>query len=86
VRDRGYAVDDEEIEEGLRCVGAPVRDHTGRVVASMSVAGPAFRLTRAKVPGVARILIQCSDELSTDLGHRPEPAANSRLTATRRSS
>lgn len=86
VRERGYAVDDEEIEEGLRCVGAPIRDHGGRVVASISVAGPAFRLTRGKVGGVARALVKCAAELSRDLGYRVERPAHPRLTAARRSS
>src|SRR4051794_15130353 len=40
VRQLGYSVDDEEFEQGLRCIGAPVRDHTGNVVAAVSIAGP----------------------------------------------
>jgi len=70
IRERGYAVDDEEIEEGLRCVGAPVRDHSGRVVASMSIAGPAFRVTRAKAPSLARTVMKICDALSAELGYR----------------
>jgi IclR family transcriptional regulator, KDG regulon repressor len=70
IRERGYSIDDEEIEEGLRCIGAPVRDHGGRVVASMSIAGPAFRVTRAKVPMLARRVMKVADELSAELGHR----------------
>lgn len=45
VRRRGYAVDDEEYEPGLRCVAAPVRDADGRVVASLGLSGPVARLT-----------------------------------------
>jgi len=70
IRERGYAIDDEEIEEGLRCVGAPVRDHSGRVVASMSVAGPAFRLTRARTQAIARLVTKAAGALSSELGHR----------------
>jgi len=90
IRERGYAVDDEEIEEGLRCIGAPVRDHTGRVVASMSIAGPAFRVTRAKTATLARLVIEAADALSAELGYssprrnakRGERPAERRLTAT----
>ncbi len=41
VREQGYAFDDEEAFAGIRCVGAPVRDYTGRVVAAVSVTGAA---------------------------------------------
>jgi DNA-binding IclR family transcriptional regulator len=75
IRQRGYAMDNEEIEEGLRCVGAPVMDHSGRVIAAMSIAGPAFRLTEDRIPAVARSVIQAASELSVELGYketRPE--------------
>jgi IclR family acetate operon transcriptional repressor len=44
-RERGFSFDDVENEEGIRCTGAPVFDHTGRVQAAISVAGPATRMT-----------------------------------------
>ncbi len=46
---RGYALEDEEILLGNRCVGAPVIDSSGRPVAAISVAGPTWRLTRERV-------------------------------------
>src|SRR5256885_11840883 len=48
----------------------PVRDHGGRVIASMSVAGPAFRLTRARIPAVARLVTKAAAALSAELGYR----------------
>lgn len=71
VRARGYAVDDEEIEVGLRCIGAPVRNHSGLVIAAVSIAGPAFRLSRKRVPALARVVMTGAARLSADLGYRP---------------
>jgi DNA-binding IclR family transcriptional regulator len=44
IRDRGYAYDDEERLEGLRCVAAAVRSNSGRVLGAVSVSGPTNRL------------------------------------------
>jgi IclR family transcriptional regulator, KDG regulon repressor len=73
IRQRGYAMDDEEIEEGLRCIGAPVMDYSGRVIAAMSIAGPAFRLIEERIPAVARSVIQAASELSVELGYKETP-------------
>ena len=72
VRRLGYAVDNEEIEEGLRCVGAPVRDYTARVVAAISIAGPVFRMTDERLPDLARMVVDASRDLSLDLGYSDE--------------
>lgn len=69
VRERGYAVDDEEFEEGLRCIGAPVRDHSGRVVAAISISGPAFRLMPERWPALANAVIHAAEKLSAVLGY-----------------
>ena len=45
VAKRGYAIDNEEYNLGVRCVGVPLRDYTGRVVGGISVSGPSFRMT-----------------------------------------
>ena len=68
---RGYSIDDEEIEKGLRCVGGPVWNYTGEVVAAISVAGPAFRITKSRVRAVARAVLATTRALSTELGYRP---------------
>ena len=46
VREQGFALDDEEHEEGIHCIGAPIFDHTGAVVATISVSWPGFRYER----------------------------------------
>ena len=70
VRAQGYAVDDEEFEEGLRCISAPLRNYTGRVVASIGIAGPVFRLKNDRVPLLARSIVAVAGDLSKELGHR----------------
>ena len=70
IRERGYAIDNEEIEEGLRCVGCVVRDFSGAPVAAISVSGPAFRLTREKVKSIARPVMAAATALSAELGFK----------------
>lgn len=68
VYQRGYAIDDEEIFPGVRCVGAPVRDHTGTVVAAVSASGPTTRLPREHFPRLAAEVQRAAEEISRRLG------------------
>jgi len=72
VRSTGFAIDDEEFEEGLRCIGAPVFDHRGRVIASITIAAPVFRLKKECLSDVARIVMSVARGLSEDLGYQGE--------------
>jgi DNA-binding IclR family transcriptional regulator len=74
IRARGFAIDEEEKEEGLRCVGAAVHSHSGKLYAAMSISGPAFRMTKERVPEVGRALMQASRDLSAELGYQATPA------------
>jgi len=77
VRARGYAIDDEEVEIGLRCLAVPIRNYTGAVVASLSVAGPAQRMTMKSLHLFAPDAIQTGRAISQRLGHvGPQPAMN----------
>ncbi len=49
IRAKGSAIDNEENEEGVRCVAAPIRNEIGEVVAAMSVSGPTTRITFGKI-------------------------------------
>jgi len=70
IREQGYALDQEEAVEGLRCVAGPVFDHNGRVIAAFSVAGPATRVTTPRLPEIARLVLATSQQISFRLGYR----------------
>jgi DNA-binding IclR family transcriptional regulator len=70
---RRYALDDEEVVTGARCIGAAILDANGKVAAGISVSGPVVRITREKVPHFARAVCLAADEISRKLGYDGEP-------------
>ncbi|SFI50885.1 HTH-type transcriptional regulator BhcR [Jannaschia pohangensis] len=68
---RGYSVDDEEKNTGMRCIAAPVRNLHGEVVAGISVSGPTSRVAPDRVADFARQVIDAAETLSQRLGARP---------------
>jgi DNA-binding IclR family transcriptional regulator len=75
VRERGYAVDDEEIEPGLRCIGAAIRGHSGEVTAAISIAGPSSRVRREDLDRYADRVVTAARQVSSALG-APSVRAN----------
>jgi IclR family acetate operon transcriptional repressor len=71
VRRRGYSTDDVENEEGIRCVGAPVFDHTAAVCAGISIAGPATRVTPERFPELGKLAGQTALAISRKIGYDP---------------
>jgi IclR family acetate operon transcriptional repressor len=69
-RDR-WAIDEEETQAGLRCVGTVIDDHTGTAVAGLSVSGPIARITTDRVPELASLVCSTADQISRALGYRP---------------
>jgi DNA-binding IclR family transcriptional regulator len=67
VREQGYALDDEEDEIGLRCIGAPIFDACGRVVAAISLAATTEQIPTDRVRALAAVLRQAASEISTEL-------------------
>ena len=65
---RGYAVDNAEIEEGVRCLGAPILDYKRLPVAAISVTGLAERVMR-KEEEMSRLLVDATSEISRRLGY-----------------
>ena len=72
IRAQGYAVDDEEHYIGVRCIAAPIRDYSTKVIAALSVSGPSTRMTLANIPEMAAITIRIANEVSKALGYNPE--------------
>ena len=68
-REQGYATTVEELEEGLDAIAAPIRSHHGDVVAAVSVSGPAYRLTPARMRELAPAVVAGADEISHRLGY-----------------
>jgi IclR family KDG regulon transcriptional repressor len=76
IRARGYALDDEEIEEGLRCVAAPIRDHTGQVISAISVAAPVQRMSKKNVTTTIPSVVAAANAISRRLGYLPSLTAS----------
>jgi DNA-binding IclR family transcriptional regulator len=68
VRALGYAVDNVEHQPDVRCVAAPIRNHSGDVVASLSISGPASRIPRSRITGLAIRVREVTAKLSARLG------------------
>lgn len=70
VRAAGFSVDDEEVEIGLRCIGAPVTGRSGDVVGAISLSAPTSRLPLERIAETARAVREIADAVSRDLGYR----------------
>jgi DNA-binding IclR family transcriptional regulator len=72
IRSLGFGVDNEEYSVGVRCVAAPVRDHTGVVVTAMSVSVPLIRFDRERRARARELVVAAAAQLSAELGYDPE--------------
>jgi IclR family KDG regulon transcriptional repressor len=68
VRRRGYALDDEEFMEGVRCVAVPIMGPGGEAVAAVSISGPAFRVTDEVVVAGTALLREATGAIGMQLG------------------
>ena len=75
IRAKGFALDDEEIEVGLRCVAGPIRNHSGRVIAAISVAAPVQRMTKKNVQSTIPTVVAAAEAISRRLGYLPSLSA-----------
>ena len=72
VRGRGFAIDDEENERNIRCVGAAVRDHTGAATHAISVSALTVELSFDQAMALGPRVVEAADAVSQALGARPD--------------
>lgn len=68
IRTRGYSVDDQERNIGMRCIAAPIRNALGEVIAGISVSGPTSRIASEEVPKLAAAVITAAARVSEAMG------------------
>lgn len=81
IRQQGFARDNEEREENLHCIGAPIFDYTGAVVAVLSVSWPSFRYQIVDEPGWIERVKSAAAAISAILGHLEEAQIAARAIA-----
>ena len=69
IRKNGYAVDDEENINGVRCVAAPIRNHLGEVNYCVGISAPSIRMELSMFPEYANIVKEVAAEISTQFGY-----------------
>ncbi|MGQ9585621.1 MAG: IclR family transcriptional regulator [Anaerolineae bacterium] len=69
-RERGYSIDDEEFAPNTRCIGAPIRDHLGQVVAAIVISGPTQRLSLERLEELREPLLETARQISERMGYR----------------
>jgi DNA-binding IclR family transcriptional regulator len=72
IREIGYAIDDEEIELGLKCIAAPIFNHQGNVIASISCAAPKMRFNEERIPELIMEIKRAASEISNCLGYKDD--------------
>lgn len=73
----GYAIDDEELEDGVRCVAAPVRDYSHKVIAAVGLSGPLSRFSIERVEKeLVPLVKEAAIKVSQRLGFEIAAAAN----------
>jgi DNA-binding IclR family transcriptional regulator len=69
VRKQGYALDPREIEEDVECIGAPIRNHLGHVIASISISGPQKKIHTTQEKHFIGAVLGAAAQISSKLGY-----------------
>jgi DNA-binding IclR family transcriptional regulator len=70
IADQGFAMDDEEMDVGVKCVGAPIRDYTRRIIGAVSISGPSMRFSDERIEKeLIPLVVKAGEEISHKLGY-----------------
>ncbi|MCP4537148.1 MAG: IclR family transcriptional regulator [Chloroflexi bacterium] len=69
-RSRGYALDDEEYDYGVRCIAVPVHDLGGKIIAAMGISGPSHRMSLEQIPELVAHVVEVGQTLSDRLSFK----------------
>ena len=73
VRKQGFALSDQEFEEGINAVAAPILDHSNQPIAAVAVAGPAYRLTRERMIEISPLVLSTAHDIAQEMGMAAHP-------------
>ncbi|MCD4669502.1 MAG: IclR family transcriptional regulator [Actinomycetia bacterium] len=68
IRGTGFAFDDEELYEGVRCLAAPIKNYRNEVIASLGISGPINRITDQRISHLAGLVVEIALKVSERLG------------------
>ena len=72
IKNKGYAICDEELEEGIKAIAAPVKDIKGKTIASITVTGLSKRMSSDNMEKLIKIVTDSAQEMSNKLGYKEE--------------
>ncbi|MFC7395244.1 IclR family transcriptional regulator [Scopulibacillus cellulosilyticus] len=72
IKNKGYGIEQEENELGIRCVAAPIFNHTGKIAGAISISGPSIRMSEARISTLKDELMKVCNMLSTRLGYKKD--------------
>lgn len=70
IAEDGYAIDNRELDENIRCIASPIRDESGKVIAALSYSGPTTRVTMVRLKTFIKTIKEITAEISQKLGYR----------------
>ena len=72
IKNKGFAICDEELEEGIKAVAAPIKNINGKTIASITLTGLAKRMSSRNMEGLIKIVTKSAQEISNMLGYKEE--------------